>query len=77
MPSHANNAMDAKQTKTIITNSSQFSYRFQLSKRILIVTCAARRVLTRSNGYVADAAVSPAKPPATKCTPRSALVFLL
>lgn len=38
-------------------------------------TCAARRVLTRSNGYVADAAVIPANPPPTKCTPRLTLAL--
>ena len=34
-------------------------------------TWAARRVLTRSSGYVAEAAVTPAEPPATKRTQRS------
>lgn len=71
--SHANDAME----KALIANSNRFSLSFKFSKSILLHTCAAKRVLTRSNGYVADAAVSPARPPATKCTPRSTLVFPL
>lgn len=44
---------------------------FQLQK--LLITCAASRVLTRSKGYVAEAEVTPAKPPPIKCTKRFAL----
>ena len=48
-----------------------------LSKPSMTVTCAAMRVLTRSRGYVADAAVIPAIPPPIKCTARSAVPFTL
>lgn len=52
-----------------VSNDSQ-------QKKIL-VTCAASRVLTRSKGYVAEAAVIPDKPPPTKCTRGFALEFPL
>lgn len=49
----------------------------KLAKRLSIPTCAARRVLTRSNGYVTDAAVIPAKPPPTRRMKTSTPTFSL
>lgn len=39
-------------------------------------TCAERRVLTRSKGYVTEAAVIPAKPPPARRIHKSALMFV-
>lgn len=50
---------------------------FTRSSQPYDLTWAARRVLTRSSGYVVDAAVIPAKPPPRKWTKRSALMWSL
>jgi hypothetical protein len=48
----------------------------KINKKVAI-TWAASRVLTKSKGYKAAAAVIPDKPPLTKCTKTSLLAFAL